>query len=114
MDHAARPNRRLTPAHVPPNRGNRRKVSAQWLAWGAERRSLLDRRPGRSAVEGAVDPVGPHVDAAAALVHSGDENGAPVVRATGELNVADEVSTGIEANRRRPGRSVIGVGHENR
>src|SRR5262249_14303162 len=55
VDHAAWPDRRLAPPHVPPNGGNKGKVAPETLclARAGEGRSLLNPGPAGTAVEGA-------------------------------------------------------------
>src|SRR5262249_33603052 len=111
VDNPAWPCRRLSPPHVPPNRGNRSEVAAQRLAGRTTRRDLLNPGPGLAAVKRPVDPVDAVGDAATALIHARDEDGSSTVGATGELNVADE-GAGLDSDWSGPGRSVIRVRDE--
>src|SRR5258708_11463260 len=107
VTHAARPYRRLAPAHVPPDRGNRCEVAAQRLTRWSKRWPLLNPGPCKAAVQRPVDPIDSIIDAAATLVHAGDEHSSAVVRASSELNVADEAPA-LDSNWSGPGDSIVG------
>src|SRR5258708_16582960 len=77
VTHAARTYRRLAPAHVPPDRGNRREVAAQRLTRWSKRRPLLNPGPCKSAVQRSINPIDSILDAAAALVHAADDHRSP-------------------------------------
>ena len=113
VDDPARAATHVAPAHVSPvGREHRGEVAARARARAEERPAHGDGRPRRAVVR-----VEHHVragarEAAAALVHAGDEH-APV-RPSRDLDVADERGA-VDRCRRGPGRaSVVGVDDLNR
>jgi hypothetical protein len=109
-DHAA-VDRRLTPAHVPPNASVAVVEHAREIVGISSARSLKARpgvgaRPSDTTIGRAVHDILAEGETAAALVHRRYVNTATALQVTGDLNIADEGS--IELHR-RPSGAVIRV-----
>src|SRR5258708_16738241 len=98
VNYSPRTHCRFAPAHVPPHRSHRREITTHRLARRSKRRPLLNLRPSDAAVQRPIDVVDSVVDAAAALVHPGDEHRSGVGQASGELERTAESSPAIDAH----------------